>query len=230
MKFILTINKRTKMGQAKRRGTLQERIAQAKQMISDSYDQFAKKYKGKILDKNKFGIFLIHKNAKQDIVTFRATVDSDQLEKAKTELKSLGIDTDNKQELAGSINALLKYHKYFNLDMTKLPDNVAGPIGAASMGLALYCLQFNTGKLAYNLFKERGNGLGMTMSSVDQDDMVGQSHYKNVLHEVSPYDQWDDYTKDIQAEWSQQSNKGVELISSYFERNSVCELIKEPNA
>lgn len=218
------------MGQAKRRGTLEERVAQAKQKITDSYDQFAKKYKGKILDKNKFGIFLIHKNAKQDIVTFRATVDSDQLEKGKKELKNLGLDIDDKQELAGSIDALLKYHKYFNLDMTKLPDNVAGPIGAATMGLALYCLQFKTGKLAYNLYKNTGNGLGMVMSSIDQDDMVGKSHYKNVLHEVTPYESWDAYTKDIQAEWSQRSEKGAHLIRGYFERNSDAELIKESNA
>jgi hypothetical protein len=218
------------MGQAKRRGTLEERIAQAKQTISDSYDQFAKKYKGDISDKNKFGIFLIHKNAKQDIVTFRATVDADQIEKAKSELKDLGIDTDDKQELAGSINALLKYHKYFNLDMSDLPDNVAGPLGAASMGLALYCLQFNTGKMAFNLYKNTGKGLGMVISSVDQDDTVGKSHYKNVLHEVTPYKHWADYTKDIQAEWSQQSKLGADLIRGYFERNSASELIKDSNA
>ena len=216
------------MGQAKQRGTYAERVAQAKQKITDSYDHFAKKYKGKIADKDKFGIFLIHKNAKQDIVTFRATVDANELEKAKSYLKDAGIDTDDKKELSSSIDALMKYHKYFNLDMSDLPDNVAGPLGAASMGLALYCLQFNTGKLAFNLFREMGKGLGMVISSVDQDDMPGQTHYKNVLHETSPYEQWEEWTKDIQAEWSQQSPKGADLIRGYFERNSASRLDKTP--
>jgi len=216
------------MGQAKNRGTYAERVAQAKQKITDSYDHFAKKYKGKIADKDKFGIFLIHKNAKQDIATFRATVDANELEKAKTMLKDNGIDTDDKNAMAGSITALLKYHKYFNLDMSALPDDVAGRLGALSMGLALYCLQFNTGKMAFNVFRHQGIGLGMVMSSVDQNDRPGQSHYINVLHEATPYEQWEEWTKDIQAEWSQQTPKGVDLLRNYFERNSASKLNLTP--
>ena len=216
------------MGQAKQRGSYAERVVQAKQKITDSYDHFAKKYKGKIADKDKFGIFLIHKNAKQDIVTFRVTVDANELEKAKTMLKDNGIDTDDKKELSGSIDGLLKYHKYFNLDMSDLPDDVAGQLGALSMGLALYCLQFNTGKMAFNVFRHQGIGLGMVMSSVDQNDMPGQSHFINCLHEVTPYGDWEEWTKDIQAEWSQKTVKGVDLIESYFARNSASKLDLTP--
>ena len=206
------------MGQAKQRGSYQERIKQAKEKLDKTYEQF---YSAMNPD-TKTGLFILYEDNKGGRNTWRTVFDRSLIPDIKRDLAKKGVS--NKNDYSSALHILFEqYHQYFSLDMmTKgaLEENTYNALQGLTHGVIAYLSTFKTFEMMTSFTK----GLGI-IASARQDDAFNPNGRHNgncVLHDGISFEEWDTLT----AEWQTKIGANPEFVHSpmfdqYMIRNQM---------
>ena len=203
------------MGQAKRRGTYEERVAQAHQKL----DETREKFHSTINEKYKTGLFILYQDKMGGRATYRTVFDRSLIDEVKENLRKHGISS--RQQLSSSVHILFqKYDKYFGLDMNsnKVPKKIRDEMNMLTQGVCAYLSTFQS----YSWLPDYASGVVISVKEDCPYNKIDPEGGSVCFHDTMPYEAWDTITQDWQARISADPDFIYQdVFNDYIERNTL---------
>jgi hypothetical protein len=214
--WICRLEKGGIMGQAKQRGTYEERLKQAKKTIKACENKF---FNQNVKAENKNGWLMLYEYSDGHRATFRSFYDVTWMSDIKADLRKAGFK--NRNDYASAVKHLFnKYNKYFSLDMFKTaPQNIQQRMNMCCMAICAYLTTFKS----YDVLVEKGGyGIIASAKEVDRWNPHGKDEDGGciVFHDSIPIEVFEIATKEWQAKIATDPEfLYSEIFNEYFRRN-----------